>query len=197
MADNRPIMRASYIQDSLKSLDYLGPDRKRRVRAMMPADVLHEIESSMRGTWLPVELDIIITEAASRELGNNGVADWCAEALVRSADGPLIGPFLRTVVALWEPKPRTLYKYVPIIHGNIYKNCGVVTIKHAGPHAERIVFSGLPLQIINSLPYLSSIAGALEGAIRLCRLKGSVVLDQDTVAPQRREFLASWISTKK
>lgn len=187
-----PFMKASYLQDSLKSLEYLGLALKSKVLARIPQSTLREIEESVRGTWLPVELDVIVTEAAAEELGNDGVQDWSAEAMVRSAQGPIIGPFFKTIIALWEPTPKKLYKYAPKAFRSMYRNCGELSVKQVGPETERLTFSGLPFQIINSLPYLRSIAGALEGVIRLCRMNGTVTIEKEAMIPNRREFVASW-----
>lgn len=157
-------MRASYLISNLKALERLGPADERAVRERVP-DVIREIEQSVSIAWLPLELDVSMTEAVEEVCGGVRLRRWCAEAMADSMSGPLLRPMLAAVQRMGIT-PHTALRRVPYGWKLIYKGCGTLTYTQLDTRSSQIVLVGAPPQMVGDT-YLNAIAGTFEGVIEV------------------------------
>src|SRR5687768_11064744 len=117
-----PEMRASHLKSNVESLAALGAARESEIRAAV-ASVVRAVEDASRVAWLPLALDVRLTEAVAHACGLEGMKRWSSDAIVRSADGPLLGPVIRGLHAIGLA-PATTLKRAPYAWGLVYRGCG-------------------------------------------------------------------------
>jgi hypothetical protein len=173
-----PRMRASYIQGNLHALELLGPEHAARIHAALGPGLTRTIRQASRVDWLPLSVDLALTAAVFREVGIEGLRAWGRNALLVSADGPLLRPILRAAISLFGLTPLSLLRHMPMAWRQVYQECGVVRVEQVTPRELRIHVDGLPEAMAEDTPYLEGIAGAIEGALQLARSKGTVSLSR-------------------
>ncbi len=100
-----PLMRASHIQSNLASVEMLGAGEAHRVRHALGAGRVATIEEAGRMEWLPLEIDVALTDAVGEVAGMDGVRRWARTSIQQSLDGPLLGPLRDGAVRLFGLAP--------------------------------------------------------------------------------------------
>jgi hypothetical protein len=73
-------MRVSHIKANVDSFRVLEPEEGRQVRDLLGRQLLDAIEAAPKNAWMPVEVDIEMTEAVGEVCGEDGVRRWSREA---------------------------------------------------------------------------------------------------------------------
>lgn len=160
-----PLMRASYLQSNVESLGRLGARteadiRRRAVRAV------EEIERALRTAWLPLQLDIELTDAIEQLAGRDATRELARHAIAVSAEGPLLRPFLRALKAVGLT-PHAGFKVAPKAWRSVYRFCGELEVERDDDRAVTLTQHDAPEAILYSEAYQVGIAGALEGVVLL------------------------------
>jgi hypothetical protein len=187
----QPRMRANHIQQNVESLDLLGPDVARAVKAAVGAELLEKIEKATRVEWLPVEVDVALTEAVARTTGEDGVRKWSRAALVASVEAPFLRPIVKTAIALFGLTPASLLRHAPTGWKQVYLDCGVIRFESVSDKHVRLHLDGAPLQMTESKPYLVGTAGAWEAAFDIARAEGGEVT-LEVPSPVAAVFDVTW-----
>lgn len=173
-------MRASHIDSNLRSLAALGEERQRAILAQVP-EVVRAVDTASRVAWLPLELDVQLTDAVERTCGREPMKRWARDAITRSAEGWLLRPVLVGLSALGIT-PEGALQRVPSGWPLVYRDCGEVHYQHADPHGITLVHSDVPAAMIESPTYLQGIAGAFEGVAEIGgarQVRSSVDVDRE------------------
>jgi hypothetical protein len=64
-----PRVLAAFVQSTLEAVDALGPDVAGRVRARMRPESLAALRDASRIAWVPLALDVELTDCLYAELG--------------------------------------------------------------------------------------------------------------------------------
>lgn len=158
-------MRGSHLKSNVESLATLEPPLGEQVRAKV-ADVVRQIEEAVSVAWLPLELDIRLTEAVDEVAGREGMALWARGAIVRSTEGPLFRPMLAALVRMGLT-PHTAFRRVPYGWNLVYRGCGELRYESLGEHEGLIVQEGAPLLMRQSPSYVAGIAAAFDGIAQI------------------------------
>lgn len=173
-------MRASQIDSNLRSLAALGAERERAIREQLP-DVVRAVEQASRVAWLPVELDIRLTDAVERACGLERMKRWARDAIERSSEGWLLRPVVIGLSALGLT-PDGALKRVPSAWPLVFRDSGRLHYEHADRHGITLVHSDVPAAICRSPTYLESIAGSFEGVAEIGgakQVRSSVEIERD------------------
>lgn len=163
------------------------------IRSRISSDVLEQVANSVSVAWLPVECDVDITRAVVEVLGVSGNRRWSRDALLRSANGPLLKPILDGASALFGLTPHALYKVAPRGFGMIYRDLGEVRYEALGEQHARIVHEGIPESLLAAPWYLEGIAGAFEAGYVFLGLEGDVQLSLDA-AEHTAHYDVRWLA---
>lgn len=160
-----PEMRASHLKSNVESLSELGAESDRAIRHAV-ADVVRTIEEASRVAWLPLELDVRLTEAVAAACGLESTKRWSSGAIVRSADGPLLRPLIHGLQAMGLT-PATALKRAPYAWGLIYRGCGELRFEPEGEREIVLTQDDAPDAMLASRTYCEGIAGAFDGAVQI------------------------------
>ncbi|UJR85849.1 hypothetical protein [Sandaracinus amylolyticus] len=161
-----PEMRAAHVQENLRSLERLGSDVAARVREAIGPESVAEIEGALRTSWLPAALDVALTGALGRTLGDEAVRRWSREALIASASTPLLRGFVATAMRTLGTS-RAVLRWAPRAWDTIYRNAGELRHEARDDGSVVLVYEG-PRELAGDDTYLVGIAGAFEGALEIC-----------------------------
>ncbi len=190
--EQRPSIRASQVHANLVALAQLGPDNERRVREAIAPATLHAMQEVISAAWLPVELDIELTEAIARILGAETNRAWSRDGMVRSLKGGMLGPMFQGAVRILGLRPSSIYKFAPSAWKAVYRDCGTLSVTHGAELRAELSVEGVPGVMTASRTYFEGIAGALEGVLTVCRVQGSVAVADIDRAARRVVLDATW-----
>lgn len=183
-------MRASHLKSNLEALRDLGPDAEARVRAAVP-EVVREVEEAVRVAWLPLELDVRLTEAVERATDEERLRAWGRDAIARSAEGPLLRPILAALERLGLT-PHVALKRVPHGWSLIYRDCGEIGYERLGEREAVLVQDDAPEAMLRSEPYVIGIAGAFDGVMALSGGHGGRAEIAIEPAARRVRYTCRW-----
>src|SRR5690606_10752912 len=140
-------MRVSHLKANLESLDDLGAEHAARVRAEA-AGIVSAIQAAVSVAWLPIELDVELTDAVERVAGRARMREWSRNAIVRSTEGPLLRPMLSALTRMGMT-PHSAFKRVPYGWSLIYRGCGDLSYEAVGPKEVLIIQRDAPRAILD------------------------------------------------
>ncbi len=170
------LMRASQMQQNIESLKKLGPETEAKVLAALPPEVIPAMQSEMKTAWLPLDLDVELTDAIQRVLGTKGVRDWARDAFSGSTSGPLLRPMLDGGLRIFGVKPARIFGLIPRGFDLLYKHSGTMRIESTSPTSLNVVHTSAPYEMTHSRPYLEGMAGAFDGLLEIMRFSGDVIV---------------------
>ena len=173
-------MRASHIDSNLHSLAALGPEREQAILEQVPEGV-RAVEESSRVSWLPLELDVQLTDAVERVCGRERMKRWARDAILRSSEGWLLRPVVVGLSALGLT-PQGALKRVPTGWSLVYRDCGSLRYERADARGITLVHDDVPDAMLENLTYLEGIAGAFEGIAEIgggARARSTVEVDPE------------------
>ena len=186
-----PAIRASFFHANLAALSALGADAERRVRARIPAELLREIEEAARVAWLPVEHDVLLTDAIDAELGRAALRRWARDGVLRATEGPLLSPIVRSARAIFGITPASMLRRAPQAWRMLYRDCGRLVYEAVGERGARVELLDSPAVLLRSTPYLDGLGAGLEAAMVLTGHQGEARLAVDTAAGRAR-YACTW-----
>lgn len=186
-----PAVRASFFHANLAALAALGEENERRVRARIPAALLREIEDAVRVAWLPVEHDVMLTEAIEAELGRATMRRWARDGVIRATEGPLLSPILRSARAIFGLTPASLLRRTPQVWSLLYRDCGRLAYEATGERGAIVELVDGPPVLVRSAAYLDGLGAGIEAAIVLAGHEGAARLAIDPNARTAR-YTCAW-----
>lgn len=182
-------MRVSHLQSNVLALKALGPAEEAQIRKMA-ADEIAQIEDSVRVAWLPLALDVVLTEAVGAVCGEERLRQWGRDAIVKSGEGPLLRPFFSALRRVGLT-PHAALKAVPYGWKVVYENCGEVRYKNVSETEGAIVHENVPMMMHQSLAYLIGTAGALDGAMAIVGDR-SATATVEVIEPNAVNYACRW-----
>jgi hypothetical protein len=178
----QPSIRASLLQANLAALDMLGTAAAARIRKRLGPQVIEAIEKAEGDGWLPVEHDVALTEAIEAELGRLATRAWARNAMLRTAEQPLLSPILRSARTVFGLTPHGILRVTPQLWNALYRDCGHLTYEREEARRARVELFDAAPAIARSTQYLEGVAGVLEGTLELAGEKGHVAVAIDAIA---------------
>lgn len=186
----RPQMRASHLKANVESLADLGPAAERAIRARC-AEAIDTIEDAVRTAWLPLEVDVELTGAVDQVCGRERLHRWSRDAIARSAQGPLLGPFLKTLTALGLT-PHAALRLAPKAWTTIYRHCGDLRYERVGEREALLLQTDAPPVMLDGEAYLHGIAGAFEGAVEVAGAPETRAAIETRPALRQVRYVCTW-----
>lgn len=155
------LMRAAHLQENLRAIDGLKHGLREEIRKRIPG-VVSTIEMAMRTSWLDAELDVRLTQVLADVVGVGMVRKANHDALVASANGPLLSPLRDGLIKLLGLSPAAAFRWMPRGWGHIYKDFGEV---QWDPVTRTLRVLGLPRFALESEGWCEGTVGAVLGVI--------------------------------
>lgn len=183
-------MRGAYLRDNYAVLDRLGAGIVERVNGRLAAEVRDRIAGAPADAWMPVELDVLLTEAIFAELGEPGLRRANREVFLGAVEGPLLRPIFAGLRRMFGVTPLSLLRLAPRMWSTIYRDCGDLSLdQHEGQHA--VVLDDLPALLMASPQYFVGVSGVIDACFVLTRRTGTVDLELDEQS-RRVRWRVAW-----
>ncbi len=183
-------IRASQMKANLVSLSGLGPEVERDVRAALASSIVSCVEEATRVAWMPIELDIELTETVARCAGTQALCDWSKDSMKKSLESPFLKPVLDAAVAIFGLRPAGLLKFFPRGWGQVYRNCGELSFSTDNRSWVELHHIGAPAEVARSTTYQRGVAASFSATFDICRVDGA--FDVSLPEPDRVVYRARW-----
>ena len=184
---SEPQMRAHHLQSSLEAVDVLGPEVTADVHSRVSPSTLETIRRAPHD-WLPIALDVELTEAIAAVIGIEGVRRWSHDALARSLDKPFMSPLLGAL-RVFGVTPAGYTKLGPRGWAGIYRDAGALVREQTGPSEVLLTHVDVPPVVMASEATHEGTAGAFEVVLKACRVAGEVRLSRGV---DEVRYIMSW-----
>jgi hypothetical protein len=163
-----------------------------RVRVGLKPDVLEAIETTSPISWLPVEVDVELTECFFQVAGAERAKRAFREALARSIERPLLRPLVDGALGIFGRNPAKILRWVPKAWSLIYRDCGQMRCAHASEGSARLELGPLPPPIVDSRCYLTGTAATVSAFFDWLGIEGRVRLEGPCATTRSATFHLSW-----
>lgn len=185
----RPRILAGFVQGTLAGLP---PAVAQRVRARLAPGTLARLEESSRLAWLPVEMDVELTEAVYAELGAGPAREAFRRNLSSAIDTPILRSLAHGALRIFGASPARLFGWAPKVYAHIYRDAGAMRFESEGAGSARLELCELPPAIAASRDYLDGMAGSIAAGFDLMELKGEVTVERLDASGRRASFRLTW-----
>ena len=185
----RPRILAGFVQGTLAGLD---PASALRVRARLAPESLAVLERSSRLAWLPIEIDVELTNAIYIELGAGRAHELFRRNLSAALDSPILRSLAQGALRLFGASPERVFAWAPKAYTQIYRDSGAMRFRSEGAGVARLELSELPPAIATSRNYLDGVAGSIAAGFDLMGVKGEVEIERFDPLGRRACFRLDW-----
>lgn len=174
--ERRPRILASFVKSVLDGADRCDRALGERVRARLSEADRAALAASGPVSFVPVELDVAVTEALFAEAGETRAREILRENLLVTFDAPILSSFVGGALRLLGRNPARLLGWSAKVWGQLYRDCGAIRFERTGETAGRLALAELPACVAASRPYLSGMEAAFDASFALMDAEGSVRL---------------------
>ncbi|MEB2343946.1 MAG: hypothetical protein OZ948_04335 [Deltaproteobacteria bacterium] len=175
--ERRPRILASFVRSVLDGVDRSDLCLGERVRARIGEATRDALAAAGPISFVPVELDVEVTEALFAEAGEARGREIERENLLLTFDAPILSSFMNGALRLLGRDPARLFGWSAKVWGQLYRDCGTIRFVPEGESRGRLELDGLPACIAASRPYLAGMEAAFDAAFTLLDVEGSVRLE--------------------
>jgi hypothetical protein len=187
-----PRILASFVQSTLDAADRADARLGARLRSRLAPATLRSVEDAASISFLPVALDVEVTECLFAEAGEERAREVMRSNLASTFEAPVLASLVSAATRMLGREPARLFRWSPKVWGQLYRDAGELRWIEAGPSAGRLVYEGLPAQVVASRPYLVGVEAALSATFELLGVEGEVRLSDVDPRLGRAMYELSW-----
>lgn len=190
--DRRPAVRAISVQDALTYAEKFQPGAMRRIRSMIPDDVLANIDATPKLGWVEVKDEVYVPTSIWSVLGDEDATEMILEFLESHFQITLLGSLIELTRKLFGLTPRSVLRVLPTGWRLIYRDFCDVTVSDTGERSAEVVLSRLSQTTIASNAHTSLFRAHFLGILRLTGLEGKVEILEIDRSAGRIRYALSW-----
>jgi hypothetical protein len=156
----------------------------------MKPESIEALEMASPVSWLPVDLDVELTEALFRVGGNEAAQKALGDNLSNAFKTPVLRPLLEGALAIFGRSPAKMLKWTPKVWSLVFRDVGTLDLAESHEDSAVLVLQELPPAVASSRNYLLGIAAAVTGFFDAVHVNGSCRLVR--VEADRAELQATW-----
>jgi hypothetical protein len=188
----RPVVRGRHMKALVAALETW--EGGARPPALLPAEALRTISSAGGLDWLPVALNLQVTQAIYDGLGPLGADRFFRAQSLESFDGPILQTMVTTAVRMFGLDPASFARWVPRAWHMIFRGVGEWTVGELRPGATAVVLTlaHLPSECADHPVWLRSVSRSLSALFDLARVPGSAELPPRARGGHEAQFELRW-----
>jgi hypothetical protein len=190
-----PSVRARHMKAFMEAIDALKPPDAGSVRALANPDALLEIETCLPSAWLPIEMDVELTEHVSNVLGAARADRFYQKLTLGDYETSVFKSFIDMTVRMIGLSPNTYVKMVPHGFGLMYRDYGSFRALEREENRARLLFSTIPAVCCKNPLWLESVRSSFHTAFDLTNTRGLVEWDDLDLAGRRAVFSFRWTAS--
>jgi hypothetical protein len=187
-----PRVLAGFVQSTLEAVDALGPELAGRVRARMQPESLAALRDASRIAWVPLALDVELTDCLYAEVGPERGRAFMRDNLRSAFDGPILRGLLDAALRLLGRSPERVLRWAPKVWSHLFRDAGGLHYVAVGANAARLELTELADEVMRSEPWLDGSCGAVGAVFDILSVDGAVTLDGPHRASRTAAFVVGW-----
>jgi len=179
----------------LEAIDALKPAEARSIRGLTNPATLAEVASCLPSAWLPIEMDVELTEHVSNVLGAARAHQFYQKLTLGDYETSVFKSFIDMTVRMIGLSPNTYVKMVPHGFGLIYRDFGSFRALEREADRARLLFSAIPAACVRNPLWLESVRSSFHTAFDLTKTRGLVDWDTLDLEGRRAVFSFRWTTS--
>jgi hypothetical protein len=173
-------------------VDLLEPQLTVQVRDCFGPEALDAVRDAMPLAWLPLQLNVELTEAVTLIIGSERAAPFFRGMVLREYKTSLFKTFIDGVTRAMRITPAVFVKLAPRGWDLVYQECGVLTPLELTADRARLSLAELPAICVRDAVWLESVKNSFYTAFDLSHVEGEVVFDELSLERRRAVFEFRW-----
>jgi hypothetical protein len=158
----------------------------------MKPETLGELESVSAVSWLPVRVDVELTECFIDVAGEERALQALRDNMANALNSPVLKPLLDGAFAIFGRWPAKMLKWTSKVWSLLYRDCGSLTLARSDEHSAVLEGTDFPPELVASVKYMKGVAGTILGFFDVLGLEAQSQLEQ--LGEGRVTFLLTWKS---
>ncbi len=189
---SEPRIFASFVRSTLDTIDCVDADLGARVLARLRPETRRALELASAVSYVPVEIDVEVTERLFDEAGATRACELLRENLSISLETPLLSALVSGALRLFGRVPARVLGWASKMWSQIYRDAGTMEWVAEGPETGRFELRDLPACVATSRPYLVGFAAAMSAGLEMIGVEGDVQIERVDVAARSVTLRVAW-----
>ena len=149
--------------------------------------LLERIDTASNLEWLPVSVNLELTDAIFRALGDDAADQFYQNWLKRQMSAPAFAGLVRTALSLFRFDTVAIAKWIPKAFDLMYRDYGQFVIEPLESLHIRVTLGQMPQELASHKNWQRSVASGLHALYFLTGVKGTTELTcANTTRPELR-----------
>ncbi len=171
------------MKDYLAAVRRLPPSKQDAVLEGL-GELVERIDTAGNLAWLPISVNLDLTDAIFRALGDEQADGFYQVWLKRQMSAPAFAGLVRTALALFRFDTVAVARWIPKAFDLMYRDYGTFAIEQTGPESVDIELSAMPAELVAHEAWLRSVCSGLQALYFLTGARGTSELAN--VDPSKR-----------
>jgi len=154
--------------------------------------MLESIEQATPSAWLPLELNVELTELTSQALGPERAFDFYRRMMLAEYETSLFKSFVAMSIRMLGLTPSTFVKMTPRGWPLVFRRCGVFRVLEQSKGYALLRVTDLPEICTRTDVWLESVRAGFASAFELTKTPGSVEWQELSLPRRRAVFVFRW-----
>jgi hypothetical protein len=183
--------RGRYMKDYLAAVRRLPPSKHDAVLTGQD-ELIERIESAGNLAWLPIAVNLQLTDAIFDTLGEEQADAFYQNWLKRQMSAPAFAGLVRTALALFRFDTAGVAKFIPNAFDLMYRDYGTFVIEQTGPEQVDVELQAMPAELVDHEHWLRSVCSGLHALYFLTGVRGTSQLISIDPSKRSVRFLLRW-----
>lgn len=173
------------MKDYLAAVRRLPPSKQDAVLAGLES-LVDTIEQVSSMAWLPVAVNLQLTDAVFRALGEEAADAFYQNWLKRQMSAPAFAGLVRTALSVFRFDTASLAKWIPKAFDLMYRDYGSFVIDTVSSLQVNVELRDVPRELLTHGAWQRSVCSGMYALFFLTGVKGTVELAE--VSPKQRSL---------
>lgn len=187
-----PAVRARHMKTFVETIGALEPPVRERIRARLPSEHVVAIDEAVPAVWLPMAINLSVTDAVSLELGPRDAHAFFRALVSAEYETDTFRAFLASVARLLGLTPTTYVKMAPRGWELVFKNCGALRPLARERHQAWLEYTNIPSICLQNDLWIESVRSSFYSAFDLTRVPGEIRWEELDFHKRRAVFRFVW-----
>jgi len=187
-----PRILAGFVQGSLTALSERDPERAERVASRLTAATRDRLSRTSRIAWLPIEIDVELTDAIYAELGASRAREFFHHNLAGFLDGPVLRSLTQGALRLFGASPVRFFGWAPKAYAQLYREAGEMRFGSEEPGTAWLTIERLPPCTVAGPSYVDGMAASIAAGFDVLGIKGEVCVESRVPEAGSVRFRLAW-----
>lgn len=163
-----------------------------RIRARLSPAHVSAIDEAVPAVWLPMDVNLSVTEATSLELGPQGAHLFFRAMVTSEYRTDTFRSFVASVARLLGLTPSTYVKMAPRGWELVFKNCGLLRPLDRQRQQAWLEYTNIPPVCLRNDLWIESVRSSFYSAFDLTRVEGQIRWEELDFSRRRAVLQFDW-----